>query len=105
MTDTQNLLNKLGHDEVLDVLVEVTERDIERGEALDCWKCPIAQALMRIFPDYEPEVDTCEVTLYAPGIVPAFDAAMIAKGADFIEAVDEGNKPGPVSFVLRFSRV
>lgn len=49
------------------VRVEVTDRDIQLGVSLDCWSCPVAQALTRAALDLQFEVMGSYATYWARG--------------------------------------
>lgn len=90
-----------------EVTWDVTQEDIDLGERLDCWRCPVALSLERAFPDLMPEVDPVEIVLYTK-TEDGDRGSRYAKAATpdmaytFIEAFDGDNHVEPVSLTVTF---
>lgn len=94
--------------ESFEVTVEVTQEDIDKGEALDCYKCPIALALLRLFPDYVPDVEGEKASLCQEPfgmLETVFRASLPEDASDFVYTVDDGEPVEPIEFTLVFTHV
>ena len=73
--------------------------DIEHGEQGDCDRCPVALALMRMFPSYEVNVDPNEITVHRDG-VPAVRMLHSEKLGEWIDAFDNECEVDPVTLII-----
>lgn len=99
----------LSRGETLEVTWNVIQEDIDAGERMDCWRCPIALSVEREFPGLLPEVDPVEITLYeknesgdqglqvATGRTPEI-------GKRFISYFDEDEPVEPITLTVTFTR-
>lgn len=76
------------------IRVRVTKKDIERGEPMDCYLCPLARALRR-YGFKKAVVGPDSVWLGAREVL------MPKAACTFTERFDEGKPVEPFSFTLR----
>ena len=76
--------------------INVTAEDIEAGITCNCFRCPIAHAMMRQIPNCETVEALCSVLFYRTATPP--DAVR-----EFIEAFDSEQHVQPFSFTATFS--
>lgn len=81
--------------------VTVTKTDIQKGEAMDCEKCPIARATLRdCRVATKVAVTSYFINVYKEGNLVA-RMEMPKKCERFIERFDGGEKVKPFTFVFR----
>lgn len=106
---TTEQLRQLAVGEDVEVAWQVSDGDIERGEAMDCWKCPQALALNRAFAGMIAEVDPGEITLHedlgdGEHGERMYRAATTPEISHFIQLVDDDEIAVPGRFTAVFRR-
>ena len=78
--------------------IPVTHEDIEKGIGGDCWACPIAIALNRMFGDREAYVTADQAEFYVAGERPLVGPVAIAylpvEAGNFVNQFDEYSEWG-----------
>lgn len=91
--------------------IDVSTDDLDSGVREDCWRCPIANAVNRLFPGLHAQVDAHGITVYehdpvteGPGR-PVWFTPMPDDALDYMFAVDEKEPVGPAKFRVTFRRI
>lgn len=81
------------------VKIEVTERDIEEGTKKQCFSCPIARAMSRVFPNVRARVSYTYVSLGCDQWGHAgYIAELPIEAHRFIERFDRTGRGKPFEF-------
>lgn len=91
-------LEGLGVGDSREITWPVIQEDIDHGEQADCWECPIARSLGRIFPEYVGEADHSNLSVadrYTG--IPLYVATTPMNACEFMWAFDD-NDESPCDF-------
>lgn len=87
--------------------VTVTQRDIDRGRAYDCYSCPLARAVKRRFPEAQAALAfTYGAEVYPTAKSSPLRASWPREAKNFMRAFDEHGASActPTRFKLTFTR-
>lgn len=93
----------------MNVVIEVTQKDIDAGVKKDCNKCPIALAMLRAFPEAAKVcVDGDCLTVFVNDRE-MLEATTTEEAYSFIERFDSGDLPEvkvePFTFTAEFNKI
>lgn len=85
-----HLLEGLALNESREITWPVTQEDIDHGNRGDCWTCPIARSLCRLFPEFVGEADHNELSVADKDTaMPVYAASTPESAAEFMWAFDD----------------